>query len=168
MTDTDAGLRLAARAAAASIAASGLAVPGGVLAWFAYIDAPITDGAMALVALGVLCAVLAVAAALWARELLLGPASGESAAPLARATLLRRIALCLLLLSLLVLAAATLATLNLRGSGDAEAEDTRTTALAWIARPQASGRGPRSTPAARGYAPRIAASRASTCSGRWS
>lgn len=130
MPDTDEDLRHAARAAAASIAATGLAAGGGVLAWFAYIDAPITDGAMVLVALGVLSAVLAAAAALWARELLLGPAAGEGPVPLARATLLRRIALCLMLLALLVLATATLATLNLRGSGDAQAEDTRTTALA--------------------------------------
>ncbi len=129
MPDTDAGLRLAARVAAGSIATTGLAVAGGVLAWFAYVDAPITDGAMLLVVIGVLGAVLAAAAAFWARELLLGPGSGDGVAPLARATLLRRIALCLLLLSLLVLAAATLATLNLRGSGDADAEDTRTTAL---------------------------------------
>lgn len=130
MPDTDEGLRHAARAAAASIAATGLAAGGGVLAWFAYVDAPITDGAMVLVALGVLFVVLAAAASLWARELLLGPAGGDGPVTLARATLLRRIALCLLLVALLALAVATLATLNLRGSGDAQAEDTRTTTLA--------------------------------------
>ena len=130
MPEADPELRVAARAAAASIACTGLAVAGGVLAWFAYIDAPITDGAMALVALGMLGAVLAVAAALWARELVLAPPAGDGSVPLARSTLLRRIALGLLLASLLLFAAATLATLNLRGSGDAAGEDARTTALA--------------------------------------
>jgi len=129
MPDTDTGLREAARGAATSIAGCSLGVAGGVLAWFAYIDAPITDGAMMLVALGVLGAVLATTAALWARELLLAPPEGDGAARLARSTLLRRIALGLLLAALLLLAVATVATLNLRGSGDAAAEDARTTAL---------------------------------------
>jgi hypothetical protein len=136
MQDTDTGVRAAARAAATSIASLGLAGTGGVLAWFAFIDAPISDGAMALVALGVLCS-------LWSRELLLavpaadagGSPAGQSLPPgrpapdaLARATLLRRAALVLLLLALLLLALATLATLNLRGDGANDSEDARTTA----------------------------------------
>jgi len=136
MHEPDAGLVAGARAAATSIASLGLAGAGGVLAWFAYIDAPISDAAMGLVALGVLCTLLAVALALWSRELLLAvpPADGGSPPALARATLvhatlLRRVALVLLLAALLLLAAATLATLNLRGSGAADAEDARTTAL---------------------------------------
>jgi hypothetical protein len=139
MHEADAGLVAAARAAATSIASLGLAGAGGVLAWFAYIDAPITDAAMGLVALGVLGTLLAVALALWSRELLLAvPAADGSASPvlqslaratLVRATRLRRVALVLLLAALLLLAAATLATLNLRGSGAADAEDARTTAL---------------------------------------
>ena len=129
MQETDTGLRGAARAAATSIAASSLALAGGALGWFAYVDAPITDGAMGLVVLGVLCAVLAVASALWARELLLAPVNGDGAVPLARAALLRRIALGLLLAALVLLAGATLLTLNLRGSGDDDAQDARTTAL---------------------------------------
>jgi len=136
MHEPDAGLAAGARAAATSIASLGLAGAGGVLAWFAYIDAPISDAAMGLVALGVLCTLLAVALALWSRELLLAvpPADGGAPPALARATLvhatlLRRVALVLLLAALLLLAAATLATLNLRGSGAADAEDARTTAL---------------------------------------
>ena len=144
MHEPDAGLVAGARAAATSIASLGLAGAGGVLAWFAYIDAPISDAAMGLVALGVLCTLLAVALALWSRELLLAvPPSDDSAPPappalaraplvratMVRATLLRRVALVLLLAALLLLAAATLATLNLRGSGAADAEDARTTAL---------------------------------------
>jgi hypothetical protein len=129
MHETDTGVRAAALAACTSIGSLGLASAGGVLAWFAYVDAPITDAAMGLVALGVLGALLAVAAALWARELLLAPAAGDAVARLARSTLLRRIALGLLLLALLLLAAGTLATLNLRGTGAADAEDARTTAL---------------------------------------
>ena len=148
MHEPDAGLVAGARAAATSIASLGLAGAGGVLAWFAYIDAPISDAAMGLVALGVLCTLLAVALALWSRELLLAVPPDDSAPPappalasatrvhaslvratLVRATLLRRVALVLLLAALLLLAAATLATLNLRGSGAADAEDARTTAL---------------------------------------
>jgi len=92
-----------------------LALLGAGFAWFAYIDAPITDGAMRLFALAVLGAVLSIVAALRSGE-------AEGAAPRARA---RRAAVWLFAMAVaLMLAAATL-TLNLRGS-DSEDDETAT------------------------------------------
>jgi hypothetical protein len=92
-----------------------LALLGASFAWFAYVDAPITDGAMRLFALAVLSALLSLLAAL---------RSGEAATAVAGARS-RRVALWLFAIATaLMLTAATL-TLNLRGSGD-EDSDTPT------------------------------------------
>jgi len=92
-----------------------LALLGASFAWFAYIDAPITDGAMRLFALAVLAALLSIVAALRSVE----------AANVATGARSRRVAIWLFAVAIaLMLAAATL-TLNLRGS-DSEDSDTPT------------------------------------------
>ena len=91
------------------------ALLGAGFAWFAYIDAPITDGAMRLFAAAVLAAFLSIVAAL---------RSGE-AGTAASGRHSRRIALWLFVVAVaLMLTAATL-TLNLRGT-DNEDADTQT------------------------------------------
>ena len=95
------------------------ALLGAGFAWFAYIDAPITDGAMRLFAAAVLAAFLSVVAAL---------RSGE-AATAASGTRARRVALWLFTAAVaLMLTAATL-TLNLRGTYSDDA-DTQTKVVA--------------------------------------
>jgi hypothetical protein len=101
-----------ARSLARLVAVIALLLGAVALAWFGWIDAPITDGAMVLVAVGLLFAVLAAGAALLALEA--GVAGGAPAR-------WRRLALALLLAALVVLAVAAVVTLNLRGSG---ADDT--------------------------------------------
>ena len=92
-----------------------LALLGASFAWFAYIDAPITDGVMRLFALAALGALLSIVAAL---------RSGEAATAAAGARS-RRVALWLFAAATaLMLTAATL-TLNLRGTG-LDDEDTTT------------------------------------------
>lgn len=92
-----------------------LALLGASFAWFAYIDAPITDGAMRLFALAVLAALLSIVAAL---------RSGEAATAVARERS-RRAALWLFAVATaLMLVTATL-TLNLRGS-DMDEDETPT------------------------------------------
>jgi hypothetical protein len=92
-----------------------LALLGASFAWFAYIDAPITDGAMRLFALAVLAALLSIIAAL---------RSGEAATAAVGARP-RRVALWLFAVATaLMLTAATL-TLNLRGS-DSDEDETAT------------------------------------------
>ena len=97
------------------------AVLGASFAWFAYIDAPITDGAMRLFAAAVLAAFLSVVAAL---------RSGEARAA-ASGTRARRVALWLFVAAAaLMLTAATL-TLNLRGT-DSDDSDTQTKVAARV------------------------------------
>ena len=115
----------AAHALARFIAVVALLVAGVVLAWFGWIDAPISDGAMVLVAAGLLLAVLAAGAALLSLE------AGVAADAAAGATggawrRWRRLALAFLLAALLVLAVAAVVTLNLRGSGADEDGATAT------------------------------------------
>ena len=91
------------------------ALLGASFAWFAYIDAPITDGAMRLFAAAVLAAFLSVVAALRSAEAR-AEASGARS---------RRVASWLFVAAAaLMLTAATL-TLNLRGT-DSEDADTQT------------------------------------------
>jgi hypothetical protein len=95
------------------------ALLGAGFAWFAYIDAPITDGAMRLFAAAVLAAFLSVVAAL---------RSGEARAPASGARA-RGAALWLFTAAVaLMLTAATL-TLNLRGT-DSDDSDTQTKVVA--------------------------------------
>jgi hypothetical protein len=97
------------------------AMLGASFAWFAYIDAPITDGAMRLFAAAVLAALLSVVAALRSGEALTATAGARS----------RRIALWLFVAAAaLMLTAATL-TLNLRGT-DSEDSDTQTKVAARV------------------------------------
>jgi hypothetical protein len=92
-----------------------LALLGASFAWFAYIDAPITDGAMRLFALAALGALLSIVAALRSGEARMAAAGERS----------RRLALWLFAVATaLMLAAATL-TLNLRGT-DSDEDETAT------------------------------------------
>ena len=98
-----------------------LALLGAGFAWFAYIDAPITDGAMRLFAGAVLAAFLSVVAALRSVEAR-AEASGVRS---------RRIASWLFVAAAaLMLTAATL-TLNLRGTGSDDS-DTQTKVTARV------------------------------------
>ena len=116
------------RAVARYLASLALAVVGAALAWFAYIDAPISDAVMLWVALGVALGVVAALAGLAALAVSFGTAAtagppGETLQR--RLARLRRIALLALAVALLVLGAAALATLNLRGTGtDSGEQDT--------------------------------------------
>ena len=83
-----------------------LALLGAGFAWFAYIDAPITDGAMRLFAIAVLVALLSMVAAL---------RSGEAASAAAAARP-RRLALWLFVAAAALLLTAATVTLNLRGT----------------------------------------------------
>lgn len=95
------------------------AVLGAGFAWFAYIDAPITDGAMRLFAAAVLAALLSVVAALRSGEARTAAAGARS----------RRVALWLFVAaSALLLTAATL-TLNLRGTDSWDSDSQATVAL---------------------------------------
>ena len=97
------------------------ALLGAGFAWFAYIDAPITDGAMRLFAGAVLAAFLSVVAALRSVEAR-AEASGVRS---------RRIASWLFVAAAaLMLTAATL-TLNLRGTGSDDS-DTQTKVTARV------------------------------------
>jgi len=92
-----------------------LVLLGASFAWFAYIDAPITDGAMRLFALAVFGALLSIVAAL---------RGGEARTTAARERS-RRLAVWLFAVATaLMLAAATL-TLNLRGT-DSDEDETAT------------------------------------------
>jgi hypothetical protein len=119
-----------ARAFARLVAMVALLLGAVALAWFGWIDAPITDGAMVLVAVGLLFAVLAAGAALLSLEAgLAADATASSGAASGGASARwRRLALALLLAALLVLAVAAVVTLNLRGSGADDAGDEQATA----------------------------------------
>ena len=105
----------AAAASSSGLAGWALAVLGVGFAWFAYIDAPITDGAMLLFTAAVAAGFLSVCAAI---------IGGGFAMPERTAFGVRsaRAAVLLFLVALaLMLAAATL-TLNLKGTGTDDAE----------------------------------------------
>jgi drug/metabolite transporter (DMT)-like permease len=87
-----------------------LAVLGAGFAWFAYIDAPITDGAMRLFALAVLAGLGTLIAALLAIE-----SKTEK-----RARRLQRLALWLFVASTALMLTAATVTLNLKGTGSDE------------------------------------------------
>ena len=104
-----------------------LALLGAGFAWFAYIDAPITDGAMRLFASAVLAALLSLIAAL---------RSGEAANAAAGARA-RRLALWLFVAAAALMLTAATVTLNLRGS-DTDYSDTDTATFAASASMNAS------------------------------
>jgi len=94
-----------------------LAGIGAGFAWFAYIDAPITDAAMWLFAAAVLVLLLSLITAL---------AGGEAGTPARRARA-RRVAVLLFIAGLAMLLATATATLNLKGTGGDD-DDTPTAA----------------------------------------
>jgi uncharacterized membrane protein len=95
------------RAAARALVRWNLATLGAGFAWFAYVDAPITDGAMWLFAAAVVAGFLSLVTALVGCE-------AGSAASAARA---RRAAQLLFGVALGLLLAAATVTLNLKGTG---------------------------------------------------
>ena len=116
--------REASRSLARLLAKLSLAAAALALGWFNWVDAPITDGAMLLVAAGELLLVAAASAALLSLE------AAVAALP-PRVQRWRRLALALLLSGLLLLVVAAVLTLNLRGTGDdAEGEQTATARIA--------------------------------------
>ena len=95
-----------------------LAMLGAGFAWFAYIDAPITDGAMRVFAVAVVAGLLSVIAALVSGE-------APTAAFIRRS---RRAALLLFIVATALMLTAATATLNLRGAG-MDDSDTQTTVV---------------------------------------
>jgi hypothetical protein len=117
----------AERAAARYIAGLALAVLAVLLGWFAYIDAPITDGVMLLVACAVAAGVVAVLASLWgyAAALAATGADADSRLP-PRVRRLRRVAMAAAAVMLVVAAVAMVATLNVRGDDSDSGGDATT------------------------------------------
>jgi cell division protein FtsW (lipid II flippase) len=113
-----AGPRKKRQRAARALLRLDLAVLGAGFAWFAYIDAPITDGAMRLVAAAVLAGLLCMVATL---------CCGESTTERAARRWWRIGLWSFAVTSLLMLAAATV-TLNLKGTG-ADETDTQTAVI---------------------------------------
>ena len=105
----------AGRAAARALVRWNLAALGAGFAWFAYVDAPITDGAMWLFAAAVLAGFMSLVTALVGSE-------ARTAASGART---RRAAQLLFCVAMGLLLAAATVTLNLKGSGGDDA-DTQT------------------------------------------
>ena len=104
-----------ARRAAQRLAQWNLAALGAGFGWFAYIDAPITDGAMWLFAAAVTMGLL---------SLIAGLVSSEAHAP-PFGTRTRRVALLLFAMSMALLLTAATVTLNLKGTS-ADDADTQT------------------------------------------
>ena len=104
-----------ARPSARWLVRANLAVLGAGFAWFAYIDAPITDAAMRVFAAAVLAGLVSVVAAL---------ISGECRSELV-ARRSRRLALWLFAVTTALLLTAATVTLNLKGTGTEES-DTQT------------------------------------------
>lgn len=107
-----------ARGAARRLAQWNLAALGAGFAWFAYIDAPITDGAMWLFAAAAVAGFLSLVAAL---------VSGEAFSPPYGART-RRAALLLFAVTMALLLTAATVTLNLKGTGTDDS-DTQTAAV---------------------------------------
>jgi cytochrome bd-type quinol oxidase subunit 2 len=97
---------------ARSLVRLNLTVLGAGFAWFAYIDAPITDGAMRVFAASVLAALVSIIAALISIE-------SRRDRVIARA---RRVALWLFVVATALMLMAATVTLNLKGSGTDESE----------------------------------------------
>jgi hypothetical protein len=95
-----------------------LSVLGAGFAWFAYVDAPITDGAMRLIAAAVLAGLVSMLAAL---------TCAESKTELVSRRCWRVALWTFALTTVLMLTAATV-TLNLKGTGTEES-DTQTTVV---------------------------------------
>lgn len=112
------GLAREARSAARRLAQWNLAALGAGFAWFAYIDAPITDGAMWLFSAAVMTGLLSLIAAL---------VSSEAHAPSFGART-RRAAVLLFAVSMALLLTAATVTLNLKGTA-ADDSDTQTDAI---------------------------------------
>ena len=110
-----------ARRAARWLVQLDLALLAAGFAWFAYIDAPITDGAMRLFAAAVLAAFLSVVAALRSVEAR-AEASGARS---------RRTAQWLFVAAAALLLTAATLTLNLRGTGGDDS-DTQTKVTARV------------------------------------
>ena len=89
-----------------------LAVLGAGFAWFAYVDAPITDGAIRVFAAAVLAGLVSMIAALISSE--------SSRERVARRS--RRIALWLFVVATALMLTAATVTLNLKGTGSDESE----------------------------------------------
>ena len=89
-----------------------LAVLGATFAWFAYVDAPITDGAIRVFAAAVLAGLVSMIAALISSE------SGRES--VARRS--RRVALWLFVVATALMLTAATVTLNLKGTGSDESE----------------------------------------------
>jgi K+-transporting ATPase A subunit len=117
----------AARGLARLVAQLALLLMAVALAWFGWVDASITDGAMLLVAVGLLFAALAAGAALVSLEagLALDAAGRGDVAADAR---WRRLGLAFLVAALLVLVVAAVLTLNLRGGGVDDSDGQATAA----------------------------------------
>lgn len=107
-----------ARSAARRLAQWNLATLGAGFAWFAYIDAPITDGAMWLIAAAAAIGLLSLIAALVSAEAFSPPYLVRT----------RRAALLLFAATMALLLTAATVTLNLKGTG-ADDSDTRTSAV---------------------------------------
>jgi len=101
----------AGRTAARALVRWNLATLGAGFAWFAYVDAPITDGAMWLFAAAVMAAFLSLVTALVGSE-------ARSAVAAART---RRAAQLLFCVAMGLLLAAATVTLNLKGTGGGDA-----------------------------------------------
>jgi len=101
----------AGRLAARALVRWNLAALGAGFAWFAYVDAPITDGAMWLFAAAVMAAFLSLVTALVGSE-------ARSATAAART---RRAAQMLFCVALGLLLTAATVTLNLKGTGGDDA-----------------------------------------------
>jgi hypothetical protein len=95
-----------------------LSVLGAGFAWFAYVDAPITDGAMRLIAGAVLAGLLSIIAALICAESKTERVSRRC----------WRVALWAFALTTVLMLTAATVTLNLKGSGTEESE-TQTTVV---------------------------------------
>jgi hypothetical protein len=108
-----------ARRAARWLTQLDLALLAAGFAWFAYIDAPITDGAMWLIAISVAAALASVAAALIGFEAAASPSGPRW----------RRAAQLLFFAALALMLAGATATLNLKGTGNNDS-DTQTVAVA--------------------------------------
>ena len=113
------------RAAARYVAGLALGILAVSLAWFAYIDAPISDRVMLWIACAVAAGVIAALAGLWDFALTLRASVGETIAVPRRVLRLRWLSMLALAVLVVIMAMAMVATLNLKGAASgSETEDT--------------------------------------------